>query len=234
MRSTTRRRRAVLIALVVAAVLRGWYWAGITELWHRDEAQHAAYVMSLASGNGIPVIGREFVPADVLELSKASPNGGTSANGLPPDPMDERWGTLREQYEAGQGPIYYAVLAPLAAVLDEFALQERVLLLRALTTLLLVSALPLVWMLTRLLLPRVFLAAPLSAAVLAAWQAFATAGATLNNDALIMPLTMVSLVAAAASFARGPSIGRTALAALALAVALLTKATAATVVPRSS
>ncbi len=226
-----RRQRVLLALLVLAGAARGGWWAATADLWHRDEAQHYAYVLSVAEGRGVPTIGEDLVDVEVLELAKRSPTNGTSANGLPADVDEPAWNALREQYEGGQGPLYYAALAAVAAPLDHLPPEDRVLVLRLVSVALTLVTVPLTAWLARLLFPRSPRAGVLAALILVAVQGFNTAGATINNDALVVPLATGALVAAAHSWRLGPSSPSTAWAAVCLGAALVTKPTAVVVAP---
>lgn len=226
-----RRQRALLALLVLAAAARGGWWAVTADLWHRDEAQHYAYVLSVADGRGVPTIGEDRVDVEVLELAKRSPTNGTSANGLPADVDEPGWDALREQYEGGQGPLYYAALAVVADQLDHLAPEDRVLVLRLVSVALTLVTVPLTAWLARLLFPRSPRAGVLAALTLVAVQGFNTAGATINNDALVVPLATGALVGAAHSWRLGPSSPSTSWTAVCFGAALVTKPTAVVVAP---
>ncbi len=224
-----RRHAAVLTALVLVAGARGAWWVAVSNLWQTDEPQHYAYAASLADGDGIPVVGRDRLPPELLAAVKRSPVDGTASTDVAPSPADERWNAGREQYEGGQGPTTYALLAPALRVARDLPVVDRVLLLRALTMLLTLAAVPLTWLLARALVPRqpaVWLLAP---AVLVTWQGFNTAGATVNNDALVLPLATATLLGAALALRDGPRPGNALLTGLAGGLALVTKASAVVV-----
>jgi len=212
-------------ALVVVAAVRGAYWAGVATVWHRDEPQHYAYVDSVASGDGLPVIGEDRVPAEVTELAKASATDGWGPTDVSPSPRDEGWGVFREQYEAAQGPFYYALLALPLRAMNGLDVTTKVFALRLLSVLLTLPAVPLVWLLGRRLFPALSEAGVLAAAVLVVWQGFNAGGATILNDALILPLGLAALLAVARAAERPTWPGGLWLG-LSFGLALLTKATA--------
>lgn len=218
-------QRKIVIALVVVAAARGGYWAGVATVWHRDEPQHYAYVDSIAAGKGLPVIGEDQVPLEVTQLAKASVTGGWGPTDVSASPDDPGWGVFTEQYEAGQGPFYYALLALPLRALDGLDVTTRVLLLRLLSVLLTLPAVPLAWLLGRRLFPGLPEVGVLAAGVLVVWQGFNAGGATILNDALVLPLGLAALLAVARAMERpswldglwlGTSFG----------LAILTKATA--------
>ncbi|HVE90857.1 MAG TPA: hypothetical protein VNE62_00950 [Actinomycetota bacterium] len=171
----------MLAGVFLVAATRGTFWVMTIDVWSRlDEAQHFAYVESLAKGEGVPRVGQDRVSEDVLLIARSSGTSGHRTLPLESDPRDPRWGAFREQYEGIQGPVYYAALVlpyrafrplgPLAAV---YAVRFASLLLALLT-------IPLVYLIARLLFPRHEWAWPASAAVLLAVPAFTSAPAAVT------------------------------------------------------
>lgn len=226
MRGSPRWQVAALAALVVIAGARGTYWIAVSTIWQTDEGQHYGYVHSLATGEGIPVILEDRVPAEVLAVSKLGPVEGTASTDVTASPLDRRWGAGREQYEAGQGPLYYALLAPAFALTDDLGPLERLYVLRTLTLLLSLTTVPLTYLLARALLPTRRATWLLAPAVLATWQGFNAGGATVNNDALVVPLATAALLGVALALRDGPRVGNAALTGLAGGAAVVTKASA--------
>jgi len=225
-RRALRWHLAVLALLVVVGGARGLYWVAVSNLWQTDEGQHYGYVRSLADGDGIPVIQEDRVPAEVLALSKLGPVNGTASRDVTASPLDNRWGAAREQYEGGQGPPYYALLAPAFRLADPLGPLERLYVLRALTMALTLATVPLTYLLARALFPArdaVWLLAP---AVVVTWQAFNASGATVNNDALVLPLATAALLGVALALRDGPGALRGLLTGVAAGVAVVTKASA--------
>ena len=108
-----RRRRVhlVVLGLIMAfGLAKGLYWSVTYQAWTPvDEAQHVAYVESLARGHGIPTVGRDLVPDDVLASVKSVPTSEYRASALRATNDDPRWASTRQQYEAVHGPTYYAL-----------------------------------------------------------------------------------------------------------------------------
>ena len=51
----------------------GGYWAITTQVWNPvDEVQHFGYVESIATGDGIPTVGRDLLSDDVMASLKGS------------------------------------------------------------------------------------------------------------------------------------------------------------------
>ncbi len=225
-RRTLRWHLAVLALLVVVGGARGLYWVAVSNLWQTDEGQHYGYVRSLARGDGIPVIQEDRVPAEVLALTKLDPVGGTASRDVSASPLDNRWGAAREQYEGGQGPPYYALLAPAFRLAVDLGPLERLYVLRALTMALTLATVPLTYLLARALLPARDAVWPLAPAVVVTWQAFNASGATVNNDALVLPLATATLLGVARALRHGPGPLRGLLTGLAAGAAVVTKASA--------
>ncbi len=191
-----------LAALLLIGLARGGYWVFTTEIWNPvDEAQHYAYVESLARGHGIPVVGEDKVSLDVLGIAKASP---TLPFRSAPYQVSEDydWGVFGQQYEGGgvQGPTYYAMLVPAywaAAPLSNIA---SVYALRLASLLIVLTAIPITWLLARELFPRqpaVWLVAP---AILVMIQGYNANPASISNDALVIPLSAAALIPVAGAW----------------------------------
>jgi len=215
-----------VLALVLVAGARGAFWVAVSTIWQTDEGQHYGYVHDLATGRGIPVIGEDRVPAQVLALSELNPVDGISATDVTPSPLDRRWGAGREQYEGGQGPVYYALLAPAYRLAADLGPLERLYVLRALTLLLTLATVPLTALLAGALLPDRRVVRLLAPAVLVAWQGVNASGATVNNDALVLPLATAALLGVAVALRDGPGVPGGFLTGLALGLATVTKANA--------
>jgi 4-amino-4-deoxy-L-arabinose transferase-like glycosyltransferase len=225
-RRTLRWHLAVLVLLVVVGGARGLYWVAVSNLWQTDEGQHYGYVRSLATGDGIPVVGEDRIPAEVLALSKLGPVDGIASRDVAASPLDTRWGAAREQYEGGQGPPYYALLAPAFRLAEDLGPLERLYVLRALTMALTLATVPLTYLLARALLPAREAVWPLAPAVVVTWQSFNASGATVNNDALVLPLATATLLGVALALRHGPGPLRGLLTGLAAGTAVVTKASA--------
>jgi len=222
---------AVLIGLVVLAAARGLYWVGILEIWRGDEAQHYSYVQQIAEGEGIPVIGVDHISDDAALLYRLSTTNGYHAGDFPADGDDPRWGAPASQYQGTQGPSYYALLALPYRLADGASLPARLLVVRIASMLLLVTAVPLTWLLARAIVPsqpRAWLLAP---ALVTAWQGINVAGSGVSNDALATPLALAALTAMAWAYRRGPTLPLAATAGLCTGLAVMTKASTLVVAP---
>jgi len=216
---------ALVGALVLVALLRGAYWAAVLDLWYLDEAAHYAYVQSLATGEGIPVLLEDRVPAEVTAAAKTSPTRGDAATPVTAAPDDPAWGAFAQQYEAGQGPVYYALLAPVSWLGRDAPLTQRLLALRLVTLLIVAAAVPLAHLLARVLFPRLVPAWFLAPALLVSWQSFNASGASVTNDALAWPLGLAALLGVALAVRHGPSVPTALLTGLAAGAGLLNKPT---------
>ncbi len=222
-------RWGLLLALVVVAGLRGLYWVAVTDVWHGDEPQHYAYVQHLATGQGLPVLGEDRVPQEVVALAKESATNGYRSTDISAAVTDDRWGVFREQYEAGQGPPYYVLLAAVAAAAADASTLERLYALRVTSMLLTLATVPLTWALARAVFPRsppVWLLAP---ALLVTFQGINAGGVSVTNDALVVPLGVAALLGVARALRDGPTRSSAVLAGGALGLVVLTKPTAVVV-----
>lgn len=225
----TRSHRLALAALVLVGAVRGLYWTAIGDVWRPDERQHYAYVQDLATGRGLPVVGEVLVSADAAQIGKASPTNGQLSTGVTTDPTDPAWGATGLQYEAGQPPLYYAVLAVPYRLAASAEPLDRLYVLRVASLALALTTVPLTWLLARAAFadrPAVWLLAP---ALLVTWQGVNAQGGGLSNDALVPPLCLAALTAVAWAWARGPSLPLAAAAGAAFGLGLLTKPSAATI-----
>ncbi len=138
----------LLGALVVAAGLRAVATALFLPLWDPiDERAHYAYVEGLAEGRGLAVL-EDPLPLSVQRLAKASPTGTDRSAPLAPGDLGG------QQHEAAQGPLAYALLAPVHRLADGVDPATRVLLVRAANALL--TAVPtvlLTWAIAGVLFP---------------------------------------------------------------------------------
>lgn len=217
--------------LLFAGLLRGLFWVAVTDVWHADEASHYAYVHALAAGEGIPMLGTDRVPDEVTLLAKESPTRGNAATEVSASAQDPRWGAFAEQYEAGQGPLYYSLLAVVLGLLGDAGTLTSLFALRTASLLLTLTAVPLLWLLGRSLFPRAPAAWLLAPALLICWQSFNASGATVTNDALAWPLALGALIGVALALRRGPTPANAALTGLSAGLALLNKGTAASLLP---
>ncbi|HEX7276334.1 MAG TPA: glycosyltransferase family 39 protein [Acidimicrobiales bacterium] len=213
------------MAIALVGLLRGLFWVATTEVWSPiDEAHHYGFVQSLATGHGIPTVGKDVMPVEVVEVIKASPTLASRSKPNLPVLEDGYWSVASSQYEAVQPPLYYVLLVPAYWLSRPFGFVSSIYGLRIGSVLIALAAVPLTWMLAKELFPRrpaVWLAAP---AVLVAVNGFNTNLATIGNDALVVPVAALALLAAA-RFHRTPNLRTAALTGLALGAALLAKTT---------
>ncbi|HVE90858.1 MAG TPA: hypothetical protein VNE62_00955 [Actinomycetota bacterium] len=212
--------------LCAIGLLRGLFWVGLIEVWGRvDEAHHYAYAESIATGDGIPVVGRDRVSVDVLRIARNSPTPGYRSYPVSESPDDPRWGLFREQYEAVQGPTYYVLLGVPYLVSRPFGPVASVYGLRLASLLISLTAIPLVYLLARELFPRrraVWLLAP---AVMVFINGYNANLAAISNDALAVPLAAACLLSLAWLLRRGPGLRIAAIAGFLLGLAVVTKTT---------
>ncbi len=217
--------RLALVAIGVVGLLRGLFWVGATETWSPiDEAHHYGFVQSIATGDGIPTVGKDVMPIEVIETVKTSPTLASRSTPHVPVFEDGYWSVASSQYEAVQPPLYYVLQVPAYWVSRPFGFVASIYGLRIGSVLISLAAVPLTWLLARELFPRrpaAWLAAP---AVLVAINGFNTNLATISNDALVVPVAALAFLAAARYY-RNPGVKTAAFTGLALGAALLSKTT---------
>jgi Dolichyl-phosphate-mannose-protein mannosyltransferase len=173
------------VAICAVGLLRGMFWVATVSVFHPiDETQHFAYVESIATGHGIPVVGRDSTSPAEAALLKESPTMPWRTRPVSVD--DPSW---RQNHEGIQGPVYYAAMAPAywvgRAVDGELGALYAV---RTASLLLALAAIPLTWLLARELFPdnpSVWIAAPFLLAII---DGFNSNLATVTNDASVVPL----------------------------------------------
>ncbi|CAN5866040.1 hypothetical protein BH23ACT12_BH23ACT12_03180 [soil metagenome] len=221
----------LLILIVFAGLARGLYWSATMEVFSPvDEAHHYAYIATLADEFRLPVMGRDLVPLEVLQIRKESPTLGARTVPRRADVADESWGAELEQYEALQPPLYYLLAAPVYRAASGLEPGERVFVLRAFTVLLAIVAVPLTWALARRIfpdLPGIWLAAP---ALLVVINGFNSNLATVTNDALV-PVFGTMLLLAGVRFFQAPSAARAAVLGGVMGLCILTKLVLVAMIP---
>ena len=226
-----RRHLVVLAVILLAGLFRGLFWVGVTETWSpMDEAQHYAFVESMATGNGIPTVGKDRISPDVLRLTREARTLWFRTMARPVDVDDPVWESDRDQYEAAQPPLYYALAAPVYWVSHPFGTLASIYALRTFSVLLSLLAIPIAWMLARELFPRwpaVWLCAP---ALLVGLQGFNMTLASVTNDALLVPAAAAALLGAA-RLRRGVTYRRAVVAGVLLGAAMLVKSNVVGLIP---
>lgn len=197
-RGIPRHHLVILGFLTLFAVARGTYWAVTLEIWSpSDEAQHVDYVDSLATGRGIPTVGRDLLTDDIMSIAKTSPTYFARSRPFLSQASDPHWGSSAQQYEGIQGPVYYALMVPaywLGSTISPLAAAYAV---RLASVLLAALAVPLAWALGRRLLPERPLAWLLGPALLVCVNGFMATAATAGNDTIVVTGTALALLLAA-------------------------------------
>lgn len=219
-----------LLSLILAiGFVRGMYWVATMEVWSRvDEAQHYGYVESLAQGHGMPKVGKDKLQLDARGVAKASPTIGFRSFGLYTVSEDSDWGVYGNLYEGGgyQGPLYYALLVPVYWVAHPLGIIPTIYALRLATLLILLTSIPLLWLLARELFPKrpaIWLTSP---AILVAIQGFNSNTTSITNDALLVPISIAALIPVASAW-RGINNRQAIIAGALFGLAMLCKNTAA-------
>ncbi len=191
------RSHQLVLALVAAVGLaRGLFWAATTEVWNPiDETAHFGYVESIATGHGIPEVGKDLVSVEVLGVAKTSPTYFFRYQPYKVATADGNWGGTRHQYEAVQGPIYYALLVPAYWVGRPFGFLPAVYAVRTASVVLALLAVPLAWLLARELFPRHPAVWLLTPAFLVMVDGFNANVASVSNDALVITGSLAATIA---------------------------------------
>ncbi len=232
-------------------VARGAFNCVTLPLWEGyDEWAHFAYVQLLASGGGLPVLGKTPASREVAESLALTPlpRGHHQMPirfvthddwwKLPAAERDARrqrllalprqWASeptarLLTNHEAQQPPFYYALMAPMQLAARGVALPSRVLLARLWSLLLASLAIPLVFLAGQRVFDSGAVAAG-AAAVAASMPGFAMAAGRVGNDGVSAAI-FAALVWAVLSEKRPLPVGAI------LGLGLLTKAYFLTAVP---
>lgn len=218
----------VLSLILLVGFLRGGYWVATSELWNPvDEAQHYGYVEFMARGHGLPEVGEDKLQLDARGVAKASPTLGFRSAGFYTVSEDSEWGVFGNLYEGGgyQGPLYYALLVPFYWLANPVGTIATIYILRIVTLVMLLTSVPLLWLLARELFPKhpaVWLASP---AILVAMQGFNANTTAITNDALLVPMSIAALIPVASAF-RGINNRQAVIAGALFSLAMLTKNTA--------
>lgn len=195
--SVPRHHLLVVALLTLFAVARGGYWVATLEVWSPvDEAQHFGYVESLATGDGIPTVGRDRLSGDVLAIAKEAPTYFARSRPYAVDEGDERWGAAGAQYEGIQGPTYYALMVPAYWAGHAVGPLAALYAVRLASVLLAAAAVPLAWALARRLLPDRPLAWLLGPGLLVCVNGFMATGATASNDTIVITGSVAALLLA--------------------------------------
>lgn len=225
-----RRARWILAAAILAALLRGLFWVAVTEVPSPiDEIHHFAYIESLATGRGIPHVGKDLLTPGQLELMRYSPTLGYREHALDPQKPEE-WGRAALSYEGVQPPLYYLTLVPAWYAGRPWGTLGSLYAARVGSVLLALAALPLAWLLARELFPDRPDVWAFAAALPAAVQGFNANLSSVTNDALVVPLAAAALLAIARGVRR-PSWRSAAACGAVIGLAMLAKLNAVALLP---
>lgn len=222
----------LLVVIVLVGLVRGMFWISVTRVFNPiDEGAHYAYVESMARHGRPPVVGRDYLSADALEIIKRVRISEWRSAPVPPSPGDDRWGPVRESYEGVQGPLYYALMALPYRLSHPVGLLTSVYAIRLATVLVSLLAVPIAYLLARELFPRrreSWLAAP---ALLVLVQGFNGNLASITNDALVVPLAGMTLLAVARAARRGLSSRNALVTGALVGLSLATKSNMVALIP---
>ncbi len=245
------RARCVVLLVWLCFVARGAFDCVLLPLWEGfDEWAHFAYVQLLASGGGLPALGRTPISREVAESLSLTPlpRGHhqlpvpwVTHDGWWKLPASERESRRRallalprqwaaeptsaaiSNHEAQQPPFYYALMTPVQWIAGGAPLPTRVLLARLWSLLLASLSIPLVFLAGMRVFDSEAVAAG-AAAVVASMPGFALTAARVGNDgvaAAIFTALLWAVLSGQWPWAAGALLG----------VGLLTKAYFLTAVP---
>lgn len=227
-----RTQALVLAAICVVGFLRGGWWVAVTEVWSPiDEIAHLDYVASMATRGRPPEVGVDKVRGELLELAKESATSPWRSSPLTSNNQDPKWGAFAESYEGVQGPLYYGVLAPVWKLVNGYGALTTLYILRIITLLLALAAVPLVWLLARELFPERVEVAAGSSLLLVLLGGFNGNVASITNDALVMPLATATLWLVARTWRRGFELRSAIAVGVLVGLAVITKTTALALIP---
>lgn len=223
----------MLAAIALVGLFRGGFWAVTTDVFSQiDEAQHYDYVRSLSDGQGPPVVGTDRLAQETRALAKRSEANWWRSAARSDRVDDDRWGSSGESYEGVQGPLYYALLAPVHRVARAWwGPLTTLFVLRWATVLLALLTIPAVYALGRQTFPRLPAVSLLAPAVLVFVPGFNANLGALSNDALMVPLSAAATAAFVWAARRGLPWRAGLVCGALLGAAALTKSTAIGLVP---
>ena len=219
----------VLGVLVGICVVRCMFWVLTTQVPFGDEPAHISVVQWLATGRGLPITGKDHVPAATLQLAKSSPVQPWGAIPVPPDPK-QNWYMLGQQYQGFTGPLYHLIMIPVYWIGTALGgIVAALYAIRLATVALIAATVPLIYLLAREVFPRrqaVWLLAP---AVFVSLQ-------VINATAIVEPDSLTPLAGATAVYLtlrsrRDLRLRRAAIAGVAIGAAVLAKPSATSIFP---
>lgn len=223
-------KRWVLAVIFGIALVRGVFWVAMTEVPNPiDEIHHLGYIDSLARGNGIPIVGEDYLPREVLTIMRESPTFGSRRHPLDPD-RPEEWGPSSKQYEGVQPPLYYLTMVPAYVVGQRRGVLGSLYAVRTATMLLSLLTIPLAWLLARRLFPDQPWVWAFSTLLLALLQGFNANLASITNDALLVPLATAAVLVFVRTVSR-PTWPGALLCGVLVGLAMLTKLNAVALIP---
>ena len=214
----------LLAVIVTVGLLRGLFWMSVTVVFNPiDEFAHFSYVETMATKLRPPVVGRDHLSPETLDLFKRARTAEWRPAPITADPEDGRWGLVRESYEGVQGPTYYALMALPYRLAHPFGVLTALYAVRLATLLLALTAVPIAYLLAKELFPArrdAWLAAP---ALLVVLQGFNGNLSSVSNDALVVPLAGVIFLAIATTRRTGFTIRNAIITGALLGVGFCTK-----------
>ncbi len=189
-------RALLALALLLVAVYGTGVARHVPVYGPLDEIYHTGYVQQLADSGRPPIVGRDHI---ILGLGQTRPNpdfvvirgldhpydvkSGKHVTPVFPD------GTVFEQNEAIQPPLYYVLMTPVALLVPW---SHRVLVMRLLGTAFVMLAVLLLYAAVREVSPHRPLAAGLAAAIMGSMAGITSMLSQVQNDALLLPLCVAT------------------------------------------
>jgi hypothetical protein len=220
-----RLQRILVATFVGVGLLRGAWWVVTTPVWSPiDEQGHFDFIESLGRLEGMPTVGKALVHPDVLDVAKKSSTSPWQSVPIPPDPRRSEWSAAAQSYDGAQPPLYYLLMAPVWRATTPLATIGQVYVLRVLTLMIALAAIPIIWLMGRELFPATEVGV-LSAGLMSVLSGVNGNFATVANDALFMSLAAAALLALSRVAARGFTTKRVAMVGFLVGLTLLAKTT---------
>ena len=188
-------RVLLLLALALVAIYGSDVARGVPVYGPLDEIFHVAYVQKIADSGHPPIVGQGLI----IGLGQKPPTSVDVVIGGLDHPIDPKTGrhvtpvfpdgTTFPQNEAIQPPLYYLTMAPIALLVPW---SQRVLVMRLAGTLFVLLAVLLLYAAVREVSPQRPLAAGLAAAILASMSGLTGLLSQVQNDALLLPLSVAT------------------------------------------
>ena len=222
--------RLAWLAVFIVALLHGGLYASFLPPWAlTDEEQHVHYIQHLVEKQALPVVGQTFLSPEIAASAFQAQRWKTFHWPAPTSPYPQDWGLEGHSYEGYQPPLFYALLAPVYAVLPPPLLIKVYGLRWAMVSISLVT----IWLagkITRELFPQQSHLPLVVGLLLAVLPERIAAVSRVNNDVLLEVLATAFIGVVTQTMLGGLSIRRAQWLGALLGLGVLTKASAAVLV----